>query len=130
LHSVTAGIAELIREGGVFCVQAISLAAMLQYTQFDQVYHEHLTYWTVKSLERLFSLHGLDIFHADTLSIHGGSVELLVAPKGTRRIDESVAKMRAEEEARGCSRSESYRNVAEVARPSEREVNGVLQDYA
>ncbi len=54
LHSVTEGIAELIRDGGVFCVQAISLAGMLRYTQFDQVYHEHLTYWTVHSLDRCF----------------------------------------------------------------------------
>ena len=94
LHSVTEGIAELIRDGGVFCVQAISLTAMLRHTQFDQVYHEHLTYWTVQSLDRLFSQYGLEIFHADMLPIHGGSMELLVAPKGTQPIDDSVQKMR------------------------------------
>ena len=82
LHSVTEGIAALIRDGGVFCVQAISLAGMLRYTQFDQVYHEHLTYWTVHSLDRLFSEYGLEIFHADMLPIHGGSMELLVGGKG------------------------------------------------
>jgi len=130
LHSVTAGIAELIREGGVFCVQAISLAAMLRYTQFDQVYHEHLTYWTVKSLDRLFSLHGLEIFHADMLSIHGGSIELLVAPKGAQRIDESVDKMRAEEERLGCSKIETYRKFAERVWEIERETMRILRDYA
>jgi len=130
LHSVTAGIAELIREGGVFCVQAISLAAMLQYTQFDQVYHEHLTYWTIKSLDRLFSQHGLEIFHADTLSIHGGSVELLVAPKGARRIDESVEKMRAQEERLGCSKIETYRKFAERVWEIKNETMRILRDYA
>ena len=130
LHSVTAGIAELIREGGVFCVQAISLGAMLQYTQFDQVYHEHLTYWTIKSLDRLFSLHGLETFHADSLSIHGGSIELLVAPKGTRRIDESVEKMRAQEERLGCSNIETYRKFGERVWEIERETMRILRDYA
>jgi len=130
LHSVTAGIAELIREGGVFCVQAISLSAMLQFTQFDQVYHEHLTYWTVKSLDRLFSLHGLEIYHADMLSIHGGSIELLVAPKGTRRIDQSVDKMRAEEERLGCSKIETYRKFGERVWEIERETMRILRDYA
>ena len=111
LHSVTEGIAELIRDGGVFCVQAISLTAMLRHTQFDQVYHEHLTYWTVKSLERLFSQYGLEIFHADMMTIHGGSMELLVAPKGTQPIDASVQKMRADEEQLGCH---THRDLSEL----------------
>ena len=130
LHSVTAGIAELIREGGVFCVQAISLAEMVKFTQFDQVYHEHLTYWTVKSLDRLFALHGLEIFSAARLSIHGGSVELLVAPKGARPIEPSVAEMRAAEQALGCDRIETYRAFAGRVWEIERKLMGTLRAYA
>ena len=130
LHSVTEGIAELIRDGGVFCVQAISLTAMLRHTQFDQVYHEHLTYWTVKSLERLFSQYGLEIFHAEMMPIHGGSMELLVAPKGLQPIDASVQKMRAEEAQLGCHQIETYRNFAKRVREIETELMGILRDYA
>jgi len=130
LHSVTEGIAELIRDGGVFCVQAISLTAMLRFTQFDQVYHEHLTYWTVRSLDRLFSEYGLEIFHADMMTIHGGSMELLVAPKGSRAIDPSVPAMRAEEERLGCGSIETYRKFAGRVREIERDLMAVLRDYA
>jgi 2-polyprenyl-3-methyl-5-hydroxy-6-metoxy-1,4-benzoquinol methylase len=130
LHSVTEGIAALIRDGGVFCVQAISLTAMLRYTQFDQVYHEHLTYWTVKSLDRLFSQYGLEIFHADMLPIHGGSMELLVAPKGSQPIDASVQKMRADEEQLGAHKIETYRNFATRVREIERDLMAILRDYA
>jgi 2-polyprenyl-3-methyl-5-hydroxy-6-metoxy-1,4-benzoquinol methylase len=130
LHSVTAGIAELIRNGGVFCVQAISLTAMLRHTQFDQVYHEHLTYWTARSLERLFSQYGLEIFHARMLPIHGGSMELLVAPKGTQPIDDSVQHMRADEEQLGCHQIETYRNFATRVREIETELMAILRDYA
>jgi len=130
LHSVTEGIAELIRDGGVFCVQAISLTAMLRFTQFDQVYHEHLTYWTVKSLDRLFSQYGLEVFHADMMTIHGGSMELLVAPKGTRPIDPSVPAMRAEEDRLGCSDIATYRTFAGRVREIERDLMGILRDYA
>jgi 2-polyprenyl-3-methyl-5-hydroxy-6-metoxy-1,4-benzoquinol methylase len=130
LHSVTEGIAELIREGGVFCVQAISLTAMLRFTQFDQVYHEHLTYWTVKSLDRLFAQYGLEIFHADMMTIHGGSMELLVAPKGARQIDPSVTAMRAEEEKLGCSDITTYRKFAGRVREIERDLMAILRDYA
>ncbi len=130
LHSVTEGIAELIRDGGVFCVQAISLTAMLRFTQFDQVYHEHLTYWTVKSLDRLFSQYGLEIFHADMMTIHGGSMELLVATKGTRPIDPSVTAMHAEEDKLGCSDIATYRKFAGRVREIERDLMAILRDYA
>ncbi len=130
LHSVTEGIAELIRENGIFCVQAISLSSMLRFTQFDQVYHEHLTYWTVRSLDRLFSQYGLEIFHANQLTIHGGSMELLVAPRGARQIDGSVAALRAEEESLGCDRIETYRQFAERVADMERVMMGILRDYS
>ena len=128
LHSVTEGIAELIRDGGVFCVQAISLAGMIRYTQFDQVYHEHLTYWTIKSLDRLFSMHGLEICHADMLTIHGGSLELLVAPKGSQPIHESVARMRGEEERLGCDKIETYREFAKRVWEIERKTMEILHE--
>jgi hypothetical protein len=129
LHSVTEGIAELIRDGGVFCVQAISLAGMLRFTQFDQVYHEHLTYWTVHSLDRLFSQYGLEIFFADMLPIHGGSMELLVAPRGMQKIDPSVAKMRADEKELGCDKIETYKKFAEKVWQIEKELMAILRDY-
>ena len=126
LHSVTEGVAELIRDGGVFCVQAISLAGMLRYTQFDQVYHEQLTYWTVHSLDRLFSQYGLEIFFADMLPIHGGSMELLVASRGTQTIDPSVEKMRGAEKELGCDKIETYKKFAERVWQMEKELLAIL----
>ena len=129
LHSVTAGIADLLDKDGVFCVQAIYLATMLEQNQFDQFYHEHLTYWTVKSLDRLFALHGLEIFHADRLAIHGGSLELLVARKGRRAVDTSVDKLRAEEKAIGCDKIETYRNFAVRVWQIGEELTSILKRY-
>jgi 2-polyprenyl-3-methyl-5-hydroxy-6-metoxy-1,4-benzoquinol methylase len=130
LHSVTEGIAEIIRDGGVFCVQAISLGEMLKFNQFDQVYHEHLTYWTIRSLERLFDMHGLEIFSAELLPIHGGSLELLVAPKGRQAIDPSVGKMRAEEEALGAGRIETYQTFAKRVWEIQDALLPILKSYA
>ena len=129
LHSVTAGIAELLDHDGVFCVQAIYLGAMLEQTQFDQFYHEHLTYWTVKSLDRLFALHGLEIFHADRLAIHGGSMELLVARKGARTVEASVDKFRAQEKAFGYDKIKTYRNFATRVWKIREELMAILQRY-
>jgi hypothetical protein len=112
LHSVTQGISGLCGDGGVFCVQAIYLGEIIKHTQFDQIYHEHLTYWTVTSLDRLFAQHDLEVIYADLLAIHGGSLELLVARRGTRKVDPSVEKMRAEELRAGFDKIDTYRQFA------------------
>jgi len=91
LHSATEGVAALCRSGAVFCVQAIYLAEMLRQNAFDNIYHEHLTYWTLTSFERLLGQHGLEVFAADVVPIHGGSLELLIATTGSRPVEESVA---------------------------------------
>jgi hypothetical protein len=50
----------LLAEDGTFVVQAIYLGGMIDNTAFDQVYHEHLVYYTLRSLEHLLGLHGGD----------------------------------------------------------------------
>ncbi len=64
LHSVVRGIAALLADDGVFVVQAIYLGGMIENTAFDQVYHEHLCYYTLRSLSALLERHGLEVFEA------------------------------------------------------------------
>jgi hypothetical protein len=103
---------------------------MVKHTQFDQVYHEHLTYWTLKSLERLFEQYGLEVFHAKTLTIHGGSLELLVAPKGERPIDASVGEMREKEKQLGLDKLDTYREFAKRVWKIKQQLLTMLRDYA
>jgi len=74
----------------------------------------------VKTLDRLFAQYGLEIFHADMLTIHGGSLELLVASKARDRIDASVDKMRAEEKRLGFDKLETYQNSPPASGKSRR----------
>src|SRR5262249_10148406 len=79
LHSVTRGIETLLADDGVFVVQAIYLGGMVENVAFDQIYHEHLCYYTLRSLSALLERHGLEVFAADLVPIHGGSIEAHVA---------------------------------------------------
>lgn len=112
LHSVVEGIAALLADDGVFVVQAIYLGGMVENTAFDQVYHEHLCYYTLKSLSALLAQHGLEVFSADLVDIHGGSIEAHVARKGTRPVQDSVRAMQAEETRKGFGEIETYRSFA------------------
>ena len=112
LHSVIRGVRVLIGEDGVFVVQAIYLGGMIENTAFDQIYHEHLVYYTLRSIEALFAQHGLEVFDTRLVPIHGGTIEVHVAPKGRRPVKESVERMRAEELEKGFGQLETYRNFA------------------
>lgn len=112
LHSATEGVALMCEAGAVFCVQAIYLGEMIAKNHFDNIYHEHLTYWSLTSISRLFDRHGLEAFEASLVPIHGGTMELLVAKKGARPIGPSVAAMRADEARRGFASIETYEAFA------------------
>lgn len=112
LHSVVRGIEMLLAPDGVFVVQAIYLGGMIENTAFDQVYHEHLCYYTLRSLSALLERHGLEVFDVRLVSIHGGTIEAHVARKGSRPVDDSVARMRADEVQRGYGDIATYQRFA------------------
>ncbi|MBU8540528.1 class I SAM-dependent methyltransferase [Falsiroseomonas tokyonensis] len=129
LHSVVEGIASLLADDGVFVVQAIYLGGMVENTAFDQVYHEHLCYYTLKSLSALLEQHGLEVFSADLVDIHGGSIEAHVARKGVRPVQDSVRSMQAEETRKGFGEIETYRRFADNVLDLRTRLVALLQGY-
>ena len=129
LHSVVKGIEALLAKDGVFVVQAIYLGGMVENTAFDQVYHEHLCYYTLRSLSALLERHGLEVFEADLVPIHGGSIEAHVARKGTRAIGDSVRRMQATETAKGLGDIGTYRHFATQVVSLRDRLLGILRDY-
>lgn len=112
LHSVIRGVDLLIGDEGVFVVQAIYLGGMITNTAFDQIYHEHLCYYTLRSLGRLFARHGLEVFGTSLIPIHGGTIEVHVARKGRRTIAPSVQALLDKEHRGGLDGIETYRTFA------------------
>lgn len=129
LHSAAEGVAELCRHGAVFCVQAIYLREMLRETAFDNIYHEHLTYWTLRSISALFSRHGLEVFSARVVPIHGGSLELLVAPAGARAVERSVTAMLEQETAEGLGELATYEAFAARVQRIREELPRLVRRY-
>lgn len=129
LHSATEGVAEFCRHGAVFCVQAIYLAEMLRQTAFDNIYHEHLTYWTLRSISALLERHGLEVFEASVTSIHGGSLELLIDERGSRPVGDSVHLLAERERAEGIGEIETYHRFTQRVAEIRGRLLALLQDY-
>jgi len=114
LHSVTDGICECLREDGVFVVQFLYMKRIVENLAFDQIYHEHLLYYNLRTLERLLQRHGLSIFDAYLSPIHGGSMIAFVTHAnrglaGSMRLQEFVAA----EDSEGSNRLETYLKFSE-----------------
>lgn len=129
LHSVVRGIEQLLTGDGVFVVQAIYLGGMVSNVAFDQVYHEHLCYYTLKSISALLERHGLEVFEATVVPIHGGSIEAHVARKGSRPVGQSVRDLQAEETAKGLGEIATYQQLARNVLLLRDKLCGLLETY-
>ncbi len=76
LNGVVAGFKTLLKPNGVVVVEAPYLKDLIEHVEFDTIYHEHLCYFSLTALDRLFRRHGLEIVDAERLPIHGGSLRI------------------------------------------------------
>jgi hypothetical protein len=129
LHSATEGVAEFCRGGATFCVQAIYLGEMLAQNEFDNIYHEHLTYWTLRSISELFDRHGLQAWSAGLRPIHGGTMELLVGTPDSHPVETSVDDMAALEIARAFGEIATYRRFADKVWQMRDQLLAILREY-
>jgi len=97
LHSVAEGIKAALREDGVFVVQFLYMKRILENLAFDQIYHEHLLYYNLKTIEVLLNRHGLALFDAYLSPIHGGSIMGFVTHQGTKEPSDRLKEMQQAE---------------------------------
>jgi len=97
LHSVVAGVSNLLDKDGVFLIQGSYLPDIMKNNAFDVMYHEHLLYYRYETLSRLLEIHGLEIFNVYRSTVHGGSIIAYVGHKGRWTIDDSIEVLRREE---------------------------------
>lgn len=112
LHSVTDGIREALAEDGVFVVQFLYMKRILENLAFDQIYHEHLLYYNLKTIETLLNRHGLSMFDAYVSPIHGGSVIGFITHKGEREPSQRLQELR---EAEVTAKSNEFKTYLEFA---------------
>jgi SAM-dependent methyltransferase len=101
LNGVVAGMHALLKDDGVAVIESPYVRDMIERTEFDTIYHEHLCYFSVTALDNLMQRHELHLIDVQRLPIHGGSLRVLAGKRGQRRP--SVAAMLAEERALGMT---------------------------
>jgi hypothetical protein len=102
IHEVLDAIVELLSEDGVFISESHYLLDLVNDLQYDTVYHEHLRYYSLHSLNHLLRKHGLELFHASRIPTHGGSFRAYAARQGRYRVMETVDRLLREESPVVC----------------------------
>ena len=85
---------------------------IMENVAFDQIYHEHLLYYTLKTIEVLLNRHGLSLFDAYFSSIHGGSIIGLVTHRGKKEKSTRLLKLIKKEEESRCNELQCYQIFA------------------
>lgn len=126
LNGFVEGIATVLAPDGLAVIECPYLLDLIEHVEFDTIYHQHLCYFSVHALDRLFRQHGLSLNRVDRLSIHGGSLRLFVERKEASRP--TVETLLALERQRRADRLELYANFAERVRDLRTRVRQRLDD--
>ena len=114
LHDVTGGFKVLLAPGGTISIEFPHLVRLVEGNQFDTIYHEHFSYFTLHTSSAALAAHGLRVFDVEELSSHGGSLRLFAAHEDDPRpTSERVVELLAREEALGYTTVEGHPPFAE-----------------
>src|SRR5579862_1533791 len=124
LNSFVAGMKILLKPQGVITMEFPHLLRLMQENQFDTIYHEHFSYFSLLSVEQIFAAHGLAVFDVDEIPTHGGSLRIHAchAEDLSHRPAPSVAVVRAREDAAGLSRIDTYHSFTEQVQETKRQL--------
>jgi SAM-dependent methyltransferase len=130
LNSFVAGIARLLKPDGVVTIEFPHLQRLIEGNQFDTIYHEHFSYFSLLAAERIFAAHDLRLFDVDELWTHGGSLRIYACHGGNRRFPETDAltALRRREIDLGYEDVATYRVFEERARETKRKLLDYLID--
>ena len=124
LNDFVAALKLLLKPRGVITIEFPHLMRLMEENQFDTIYHEHFSYFSLLTAERIFAAHGLTLFDVEELTTHGGSLRLYarhVEDEG-KPVGARVLELRAREEIGGFTRLDRYASFGEQVKETKRKL--------
>jgi hypothetical protein len=111
LNGFVEGVRAILKNTGVASIEVPYIADLTNNCEFDTIYHQHLCYFSLTALDRLFRAHSLYVNEVRHLPIHGGSLRIYVEP--LENVGESVEDLLETEESQGINKFSYYRDFAD-----------------
>ena len=128
LNDFVKGMKLLLRPKGTITMEFPHLLRTVQENQFDQIYHEHFSYFSLTTADKIMSAHGLTLFDVEELPTHGGSLRIFVrhTNESSRPVGDRVRQILAREAAHGVTRLDYYSVFGEQVKETKRKLLSYL----
>jgi len=128
LNSFVAGIEHLLKDRGIAVIESPYVKDLIDRVEFDTIYHEHLCYYSLTSLDHLFTRHGLVIADVERIPIHGGTLRVFVGKLGFTSPSQVVKDLLAEEVAWGVDHLDFYKGFGQKVENLKGQLVTLLKD--
>ncbi len=121
LNDFVAGIERLLKPEGVVTLEFPHVLCLIEFNQFDTIYHEHFSYFSLITIDIMAKRHGLKVIDVEELSTHGGSLRVYLAKQdSSREASPAVAELIARERVAGLDTLQAYTIFGEQVKRTKR----------
>jgi SAM-dependent methyltransferase len=130
LNDFVAGMRRLLKPQGVITMEFPHLLRLMDQNQFDTIYHEHFSYFSFLTVEKVFAAHQLVLFDVEELPTHGGSIRIFArhSADSSKPVGERARELHEREVKLGFDKLETYRDFGERVKSTKRELLAFLID--
>lgn len=124
LHDFVGGFKILLKPSGAITVEFPHLLKLIKENQFDTIYHEHFSYFSLTTVVEVFAAHGLTVFDVDELPTHGGSLCIYACHGGdsSKPVSSRVTELLTREESAGLKDLKTYQNFSGQVKETKRKI--------
>lgn len=128
LNGFVEGLKVLLKPSGVITMEFPHLMRLIEGNQFDTIYHEHFSYFSFLTVEKVFAAHGLKIFDVEELPTHGGSLRIYACrcENHSNPVRNNVTSLKSIEIEQGYNTLDKYFTFAEKVRSTKRNILSFL----
>lgn len=124
INDFLGGVKILLKPQGVVTMEFPHLMRLIERNQFDTIYHEHFSYFSFISVEKIFASHGIVLFDIEEIPTHGGSLRIYGrhSEDASKPVSAAVADLRRREETEGFTQPEFYASFTEKVKETKRKL--------
>jgi hypothetical protein len=128
INDFVGGIRILLKQRGVATLEFPHLVQLMRENQYDTIYHEHFSYFSLITVEKIFAAHELVLFDVDEIPTHGGSIRIYLRhiEDGSKPVTSAVVDLRNRELAAGLNQMATYTTFSEQVMESKRKLLELL----
>lgn len=130
LNDFVKGMKVLLKPSGIITMEFPHLMRLMEENQFDTIYHEHFSYFSFFTVEKVFKAHGITLFDVEELKSHGGSIRIYGKHDDNMDIPvhERVLKLKQAEASKGYTKLDTYFSFSDKVQKTKRGILSFLNE--